>query len=212
MAGWKKKCRKKRAVELEGRKRESTLKFHDGFLSRYRPERERMEGKFQSWEESERKEKEWERCKLFSQDSSTPHISHSPRSCHITIGLIYYSFCGQDRTRRGTTKPSWPERKKVYHLLQLASLLIMTCAQKKYKGKQCDNIFILKTEPQPCTNCLNKRTKKPCESSKSKLLLIGLDYYCSQKRHNSLKLDLFFSKTPCHYSRFQSCLWPPERL
>lgn len=36
----KKKSRKKRAVELEARKRESTLKFHDGFLSRYRPERE----------------------------------------------------------------------------------------------------------------------------------------------------------------------------
>jgi len=45
--------------------------------------------------------KQWERYKLFSQDSSTPHtqthISHSPRSCHITIGLIYYSFHGQDR-------------------------------------------------------------------------------------------------------------------
>lgn len=40
MAGWKKPPQKKRAVELEGRKRESTLKFHDGFLSRYRPERE----------------------------------------------------------------------------------------------------------------------------------------------------------------------------
>lgn len=176
-------------------------------------QRERMEGKFQSWEEREGKEKEWERCKLFSQDSSTPHIrthiSHSPRSCHITIGLIYYSLCGQDRTRRGTTKPSWPERKKVYYLLQLASLLIMTSTQKKYTEKQFNNRFILKIQPQLCANYFNKLTENTCESSnKQTSSQTGLD--CSLHRQNMLKLLIYSS--PCHYSRFQSCLWPPEKL
>lgn len=178
-------------------------------------QRERMEGKFQSWEEREGKEKEWERCKLFSQDSSTPHIrthiSHSPRSCHITIGLIYYSLCGQDRTRRGTTKPSWPETKKVYYLLQPASLLIMTSTQKKYTEKQCNNRFVLKIQPQLCVNCFNKLTENTCESSNNQTSSqIGLDYHCSRHRQNLLKLLIYSS--PCHYSRFQSCLWPPERL
>lgn len=76
---------KKRAVELEGRKRESTLKFHDGFLSRYRPEK----GEWRENSKVERREREKKRSEKgvnFSPKILPPHtLEYTSHTAHAAV-------------------------------------------------------------------------------------------------------------------------------
>ncbi len=154
MAGWR-----KRAVELEERKRESTLKFHEGFS----PDTDQR-GEWRENSKVDRKRESSEKGVNFSPKIFPPHTHISPSPHHHWANLLFIMWTGQNKTGDLPNLPDLREKSILSISTRFSNpgLHIMTSTQKECMRNNTRTDSYSKFSLGYATNSL-KLTENSCE-------------------------------------------------